>query len=424
MNMHKGTLHRHLKRHLAIIHKHAKDHFIPHRGNNHQPHILKHHVLLGYSVILILLKVIVVIGPIALPSSSLYSSAITAKNIIDLTNQTRNNLNLPELKENSYLAKAAAAKATDMLKNQYFAHTSPAGVTPWDWIKKFGYKYRYSGENLAVHFQEAEEVEAGWLASASHRANIVNSNYTEIGVGVVNGIFEGVPTTFVVQMFGTPVSGGTAAVTTTVGRATNRLVVAGAETLPANAGEVASAEAGDGDILKKIVSEPVINESSLRVKPTNNAYAIRLEVKNAMSVVASLGNEPHELSRAGSSDIWNGEVTYKSEVLGANGEILLVTAANNETPPVTKPVMVVAPSSQTQRFYVFNEGTDKFVKFFGFLKIGNLDDQVRQFYVGFIAFLFAALLLNFFVLKFRLRHPSVLKHAVAVMSLALFLMII
>src|SRR3989338_978038 len=415
---------RRLKKHLRVAGHHAKDHFIPHRGNNHHPHILRHRVLLGYSVILILLKVISIIGPIALPSSSLYSSAITAKNIIDLTNQTRKNLNLPEMKESSYLAKAAAAKAADMLKNQYFAHTSPSGTTPWVWIKQAGYRYRYGGENLAVHFEEAEDVEAGWLASASHRANIVNPNYTEIGVGVVNGIFEGVPTTFVVQMFGTPVSGGTAAVTATSGRATNRFVAAGAGTLSANAGEVASAEAVDGDKLKKVVSESVINESSLRVKAMNDAYAIRLEVKNATSVVASLGSESRELSRAGSSDIWNGGVPYDSHALGATGELLLITAANNETPPVTKPVMVIAPSAPTQRFYVFNEGTDKFTKFFGFIKVGNLDDKVRQFYVGFIVFLGAVLLLNFFVLKFRLRHPSVLKHAVAVMSLALFLIIV
>ena len=202
MNKGKRTLLRQIRRHWAAIRRQARDHFIPHRGNKHHPHILKHRVLFGYSIILILLKIIAVIGPIALPSSTLYSSAITPKNIIDLTNQTRDNLNLSKLKMNDRLAKAAADKAADMLKNQYFAHTSPSGVTPWDWIKKAGYSYRYSGENLAVHFEEAEEVEKGWLVSPSHRANIVNANYTEIGVGVVSGVFEDVPTTFVVQMFG------------------------------------------------------------------------------------------------------------------------------------------------------------------------------------------------------------------------------
>src|SRR3989338_7340300 len=102
---------RRLKKHLRAAGNRAKDHFVPHRGNNHHPHVLKHHVLVGYSIILILLKVIAVVGPIALPSSSLYSSAITAKNITDLTNQTRENLNLPLLRENDRLAKAAASKA-------------------------------------------------------------------------------------------------------------------------------------------------------------------------------------------------------------------------------------------------------------------------------------------------------------------------
>src|SRR3989338_8735260 len=245
---------RRLKKHLRVAGHHAKDHFIPHRGNNHHPHILRHRVLLGYSVILILLKVISIIGPIALPSSSLYSSAITAENIIDLTNQTRKNLNLPELKESSYLAKAAAAKATDMLKNQYFAHTSPAGVTPWDWIKKFGYKYRYSGENLAVHFQEAEDVEAGWLASASHRANIVNSNYTDIGVGVVNGFFEGAPTTFVVQMFGAPADGKAPVAVASGTSSTNRLIISSPRGQSPEAGIVASVQTNEEG--PKKISEP------------------------------------------------------------------------------------------------------------------------------------------------------------------------
>ena len=414
---------RRLKKHLRVARRHAKDHFIPHKGNNHHPHVLKHHVLVGYSIILILLKVIAVIGPIALPSSSLYSSAITAKNIIDLTNQTRENLNLSKLKENDRLAKAAAAKAADMLKNQYFAHTSPSGVTPWEWIQGAGYRYRYGGENLAVHFEEAEDVEAGWLASASHRANIVNQNYTEIGVGVANGFFESVPTTFVVQMFGAPAVGSAPVAVASGTRNTNRLIISAPSNQSLESGTVASANTNE-EGPKKISEPPVINEPSVVVKPLPGAYGVRLEVKNAENVTASLGEEQSPLARAGTSDIWSGEVKYRRETLGAAGEPLIVTAANSDAPALTKQLMVVAPSSSTQQFYIFDEGAEKFAKFFGFLKIGNLDDKVRQFYIGFIVFLGAALLLNFFVLKFRLRHPSVLKHTAAVMGLALFLMVV
>lgn len=406
----------HLEKKMVALKRQAKDHFIPHRGNNHHPHVLKHRVLLSYSVILILIKILAVVGPIALPSSSLYSSAITPENIVDLTNQTRENLNLMPLKENDYLAKAAAAKAADMLKNQYFAHTSPEGVTPWDWIKQVGYKYRYSGENLAVHFEEAEDVDAGWLASPTHRANIVSPNYTEIGVGVANGIFEGVPTTFVVQMFGAPAVGSSqlAAVSNTI--SASRLIT----DLPlSGSSEVNVNTNAEGP--KKISEPPVINESSAIVKPLAGAYSARLEIRNAESATLSLGEEQSSLARAGTSNIWKGEVKYNDKVMARAGEPIILTVANTDTPPITKRLMLVAPSSPTQQFYIFDEGKNKFVKLFGFLKIGNLDDKVRQFYLAFIVFLGGSLLLTLFIVKFQLRHPSLVKNTLVVILLALFL---
>src|SRR3989338_9722346 len=101
------TLRHKFTRHLVAFGRHIKDHFVPHERNNHHPHVLKHSVLFGYSVILILFKIIAIVGPVALPSSSLFSSSITPQNIVDLTNQTRINLDLAPLKTNTELAKAA-----------------------------------------------------------------------------------------------------------------------------------------------------------------------------------------------------------------------------------------------------------------------------------------------------------------------------
>ncbi|MCE9586120.1 CAP domain-containing protein [Candidatus Uhrbacteria bacterium] len=182
-----------------------RDCFIPHEGNNHHPHALRHHVLAGYSVGLILLKVLAVVLPIALPFSSLFSSAVTPQNIISLTNQARKEHGLSTLRLNSLLSNAASARARDMLEYQYFAHTSPQGLKAWDFIRRAGYQYLYSGENLAVHYSTAEDVEGGWMLSATHRANVLNPKYEDIGVGVAYGAFEGTSTIFVVQMFGTPV---------------------------------------------------------------------------------------------------------------------------------------------------------------------------------------------------------------------------
>ncbi len=96
-------------------------------------------------------------------------------------------------------------KADDMATKGYFAHTSPEGLTPWYWFAQVGYNYTYAGENLAINFNESKDVDTAWLASPTHRANILNSHYTEIGIATAQGMYKGVQATFVVQMFGTPV---------------------------------------------------------------------------------------------------------------------------------------------------------------------------------------------------------------------------
>jgi len=124
--------------------------------------------------------------------------------VTDLTNQERANLVLPLLKRNPILDQAAQLKANDMAVNGYFAHNSPTGITPWYWFGQVGYLFTYAGENLAVHFSDSDEVVSAWMASPTHRANIVNSNYTEIGIGTARGIYQGYETVFVVQLFGRP----------------------------------------------------------------------------------------------------------------------------------------------------------------------------------------------------------------------------
>jgi len=183
---------------------HLYDHFIPHHRNNYHPHILGHKVLGLFSVLLIVVKIFTLsllsLGPI-LPA---FSSAITSENIISLTNESRKTFSLPVLGESNVLDKAAQAKADDMLAKGYFAHTSPDGRVPWDFIQAAGYNYLSAGENLAVNFVEAENVETAWMNSPTHKANILNKNFEEIGIGISQGQYQGHNAIFVVQMFGTP----------------------------------------------------------------------------------------------------------------------------------------------------------------------------------------------------------------------------
>jgi hypothetical protein len=118
------------------------------------------------------------------------------------TNAQRKAAGLQPLTLNPELSAAAAAKASDMFAKNYWAHNSPTGATPWDFIIGSGYHYTVAGENLAKNFSDSQAVVDAWMASPSHRANIVKPTYEEIGFAVVNGTLNGEETTLVVQMFG------------------------------------------------------------------------------------------------------------------------------------------------------------------------------------------------------------------------------
>lgn len=148
-----------------------------------------------------------VISFFAVPNSAVLAANITSKSVIELANKARAKAGLPTLVENDKLSAAARDKVKDMVKEDYFAHTSPAGKTPWDWLKQNEYKYKYAGENLAMNYDSAEEQQAAWMKSQSHRANILNGNYQEIGVAVLNGKVADSETLLTVEFFGTAFQG-------------------------------------------------------------------------------------------------------------------------------------------------------------------------------------------------------------------------
>lgn len=123
---------------------------------------------------------------------------------IELVNKEREANGLSLVAENALLTKAAEAKADDMLKNDYFAHTSPLGETPWYWLKHAGYSYRAAGENLAINYNDPKEQHKAWMKSTTHRANILNSRFEEIGMATRHGRINGKDATVTVQLFGAP----------------------------------------------------------------------------------------------------------------------------------------------------------------------------------------------------------------------------
>jgi uncharacterized protein YkwD len=177
--------------------------FIPSEHNDHKPHFVGHKALHFYSASLIAVKIFVVAFLfITFPSTAEFST-VTSNRIIELTNESRQQEGYSVLIRSSKLDASAMAKARHMIENNYFAHDCPNdGTTPWEFFKDADYNYTFAGENLAMNFSEAEEAMQAWLDSPSHRANVMNNNYSEIGVAVLIGEIDGHQTTLVVQHFG------------------------------------------------------------------------------------------------------------------------------------------------------------------------------------------------------------------------------
>ncbi|MEA3319239.1 MAG: CAP domain-containing protein [Bacillota bacterium] len=107
------------------------------------------------------------------------------KKVVELTNAEREKQGLAPLKLDEELSKVAKEKSKDMQQNNYFSHNSPTYGSPFDMMKQFGVEYRTAGENIAQGQQSPEEVVNAWMNSEGHRANIMNENFTHIGVGHV-----------------------------------------------------------------------------------------------------------------------------------------------------------------------------------------------------------------------------------------------
>ena len=135
------------------------------------------------------------------------SESMSVSGIISETNKQRAQFAEYSLTENTELDSSAQIKADDILKRQYFEHTAPDGRTVTDLVHDQKYSYIKIGENLALgNFKDSADVVQAWMNSPGHRANILDKEYTEIGVGVAHGVYQGYQVFVLVQHFGRPVS--------------------------------------------------------------------------------------------------------------------------------------------------------------------------------------------------------------------------
>lgn len=179
-------------------------HFLPHEHNKKRATLLSNSAFTVYVFGFLAIFLVASLIPKAMPGVLGYASNITISDLLTKTNEERVERGLSELRLNPQLSQAANSKAAHMFEFDYWAHVAPNGTEPWDFILGADYDYSYAGENLAKNFRTSNEVVKAWMESPTHRENLLNENYDEIGFAVVDGVLDGYETTLVVQMFGRP----------------------------------------------------------------------------------------------------------------------------------------------------------------------------------------------------------------------------
>lgn len=183
---------------------HKKRHGKHHRHTKRYVKVYAPYLPLVISIIASLL--LSLLQPSAGKNTLAYATDMSIGGLLGSTNSQRVANGVGSLALNGQLNSAAQAKANDMIARNYWSHTTPDGQEPWVFIDNTGYQYTKAGENLAYGFANSSDAVTGWMNSPSHRANMLDGAFSEVGFGFANGSnYNGDgEQTVVVAMYGTP----------------------------------------------------------------------------------------------------------------------------------------------------------------------------------------------------------------------------
>lgn len=176
--------------------------FIPHPKNNHRSKILHNTSLFVLIIVFAFVSSLGIIVNKSHPEVLGIAYQISDQELLNLVNSERAKNGLPALLLNAKLTNAASQKASHMFANNYWAHFAPDGTSPWSFIRGQGYNYIYAGENLARGFTTSYDTVKAWMASPTHKANILSSQFKDVGLSISEGRLQGEDTVLIVQMFG------------------------------------------------------------------------------------------------------------------------------------------------------------------------------------------------------------------------------
>lgn len=185
------------------------DYLIPTTRNGYRAHLLSNSALASYAAVLIVFNLFFSNAGFLRPSYAL----LDVSAIVNLHNEERARFGLGSLDFNAQLAESARQKAEAMLDTDCWSHYCPDGVSPWTFFRDAGYVYAFAGENLAEGFTDSAAVMQAWMNSKTHRDNVLKGEFTEIGIAIAFGDYQGIDNNAVVVVhFGQPRNPNNAAV--------------------------------------------------------------------------------------------------------------------------------------------------------------------------------------------------------------------
>lgn len=255
-----------------------------------------------------------------------YATEMSVNGLLTSTNQQRSSNGAGNLSVNSKLASAAQAKANDMAARNYWSHNTPDGNPPWVFITKAGYSYDEAGENLAYGFKTSSETVQGWMNSPSHRENLLNKDFTEVGFGFTNAsnYNQDGEETIIVAMYAKPYT-----------------VSAAQPTPPAPVA----------------VAPPTVKQTTTTTTEATPKHTVEVKIlddddKPVPNILVTLHSKPRTAKTGADgvavfADVEEGEHVATAEVKGSKREHSLTVTADSKTVSVTLPEPVSGKLSTT-----------------------------------------------------------------------------
>lgn len=233
-----------------------------------------------------------------------YATEMNIAGLLSATNEKRINNGVAPLSLNNKLSSAAQAKANDMVARNYWSHNTPDGSPPWIFITNAGYSYSTAGENLAYGQNTSTEVITQWYGSQTHKDNLINKGFTEVGFGVANAVNylgNGLDNsqsvgqqTIIVAMYAspysiTPQSSTAPTVKPTETKSSNPISQKVTETTPVPPAEVQQT-ADDNNVKSDVVRTSLADDPSqpIDISPSKNISAVESMTQSRLSWITSL----------------------------------------------------------------------------------------------------------------------------------------